>query len=96
MFAKEYSWSIEYIMDLTRRQMNSLLKANENLRKMADGKQASQSSNLPDGKKSSLTNKLQLLTMPGSRMTERAKKAFLKSKGISQFLDKEKKEKTDA
>lgn len=80
-FAKEYSWSLDDILNLTKRQVGVLLDASIKLSKTL--KSSSEKNPTKVGKgKMEVNDPLALLGMSGVKLTPRAKKALMKHAGI--------------
>ena len=78
MLASEYGWNIEYIMNLTRPQINALVDGMDEINKKKDSKTTSSGDDAikdikinKDGK-ANIDTLLSLFTLPGTKITNKA------------------------
>ena len=107
MFAKMYGWTIEYIMGLTKPQIDALLQGIEKLNKEAKKSEGSGSGkytskySMPDSNGKNLDSeegddnaKMAIFSFPGMKLSDKAKKKL--DKVMKRKFEKNKKEKKDA
>lgn len=102
MFAKMYGWTIEYIMGLTKPQIDALLQGIEKLNKEAKKSESGGTSKYSTGsddtkldqKEGDDNAKMAIFSFPGMKLSDKAKKKL--DRVMKKKFEKNKKEIKDA